>query len=229
MVSKLSANGVAGFILANGTLSGDGQEKAIRKKLIENRLVEAILLLPRNMFYTTDISVTLWIINKNRKAHTVKHGNLIRHYRDREDEILFMDLRQWGESFEKKYIQFSDEDRVRITNTFHTWQEERAADEYEDVPEYCYSASIEEVRARDYSLVPSKYIAFVNRDENIDFDEKMSALRQASLRSPERFWDIRVPKIDSIFDNSLVPRTSWSPGVPPQHRKLVAATHRSPI
>ena len=55
------------------------------------------------------------------------------------------------------------------------------------------------------------------------------AVRQASLRSRERFWDIRVPKIDSIFDNSLVPRPSWSPGVPPQHRKLVAATHRSPI
>ncbi len=53
--------------------------------------------------------------------------------------------------------------------------------------------------------------------------------QQASLRSRERFWDIRVPKIDSIFDNSLVPRPSWSPGVPPQHRKLVAATHRSPI
>ena len=137
MVSKLSVNGVAGFILANGALSGEGQEKAIRKKLIENRLVEAILLLPRNMFYTTDISVTLWIINKNRKAHTVKHGDLTRHYRDREDKILFMDLRQWGEPFEKKYIQFSDEDRAKIVSTFHTWQEERAADDYEDVPEYC--------------------------------------------------------------------------------------------
>lgn len=177
MVAKLSVNGVAGFILANGALSGDGQEKAIRKKLIENRLVEAILLLPRSMFYTTDISVTLWIINKNRKAHTVEHDDLTRHYRDREDEILFMDLRQWGEPFEKKYIQFSDEHRAKITNTFHTWQEESAVEEYEDVPEYCYSASIEEVRAKDYSLVPSKYIAFVNRDENIDFDEKMSALK----------------------------------------------------
>ena len=60
-------------------------------------------------------------------------------------------------------------------------------------------------------------------------DGVYSNVRQASLRSRERFWDIRVPKIDSIFDNSLVPRTSWSPGVPPQHRKLVAATHRSPI
>ena len=177
MVSKLSVNGVAGFILANGALSGDGQEKAIRKKLIENRLVEAILVLPMRMFYTTDISVTLWIINKNRKAHTVEHGDLTRHYRDREDEILFMDLRRWGERFEKKYIQFSDEDRARITETFHAWQEARAADEYEDVPEYCYSASIEEVRAKDYSLVPSKYIEFVNRDENIDFDDKMNALQ----------------------------------------------------
>lgn len=177
MVSKLSVNGVAGFILANGALSGDGQEKAIRRKLIDNRLVEAILLLPRNMFYTTDISVTLWIINKNRKARTVKHGDLTRHYRDREDEILFMDLRQWGEPFEKKYIQFSDEDRTKITGTLHTWQEERAANKYEDVPEYCYAASIEEVRAKDYSLVPSKYIAFVNRDENIDFDEKMASLQ----------------------------------------------------
>ncbi|MCG8123997.1 MAG: type I restriction-modification system subunit M, partial [Candidatus Thiodiazotropha taylori] len=118
MVSKLSVNGVAGFILANGALSGDGQEKAIRKKLIENRLVEAILILPQNMFYTTNISVTVWILNKNKKAHTVKHEDLTRHYRDREDEILFLDLREIGVPFEKKFIQFSDEDRARITAAF---------------------------------------------------------------------------------------------------------------
>ncbi len=178
MVSKLSVNGVAGFILANGALSGDGQEKAIRKKLIENRLVEAIIMLPRSMFYTTDISVTLWVINKNRKARMVEQGDVTRHYRDREGEILFMDLRQWGEPFEKKYIQFSDKDRAKVTETFHTWQEVRATDDYENVPEYCYSAGIDEVRAKDYSLVPSKYIAFVNRDENIDFDEKMAGLQE---------------------------------------------------
>ena len=177
MVSKLSVNGVAGFILANGALSGDEQEKAIRKKLIENRLVEAIILLPRNMFYTTDISVTLWVINRNRTARIVEHGERSRHYREREDEILFMDLRQRGEPFEKKYIQFSDAERAQIAETFHTWQEERAAEDYADVSEYCYSASIDEVRAKDYSLVPSKYIEFVNRDENIDFDAKMLALR----------------------------------------------------
>ncbi len=177
MVSKLSVNGTAGFLLANGALSGDGGEKAIRAKLIENRLVEAVLILPRSMFYTTDISVTLWIINKNKKARTADRGDQTRHYRNREDEILFMDLRQWGEPFEKKYIQFSDEDRAKITDTFHTWQEERAVDEYEDIPEYCYSAGIDEIRAKDYSLVPGKYIEFVNRDENIDFDEKMAVLQ----------------------------------------------------
>jgi type I restriction enzyme M protein len=73
MVSKLSDNGIAGFILANGALSGSGEEYKIRRKLIENNLVEAILVLPRNLFYTTDISVTLWIINKNKKAHSQKY------------------------------------------------------------------------------------------------------------------------------------------------------------
>lgn len=102
MVSKLSQNGVAGFILANGALSGDGTEKEIRKKLIENKLVEAILILPRNMFYTTDISVTLWILNRNKKSRVVENPDVIRKYRDRENEILFMDLRQLGEPFEKK-------------------------------------------------------------------------------------------------------------------------------
>ena len=177
MVSKLSENGVAGFILANGALSGDGQEKAIRKKLIENHLVEAVIILPRNMFYTTDISVTLWIINKNRKAHTVKHGDLTRNFRDREGEVLFMDLRQWGEPFEKKFIQFSEDHRAKITETVHTWQQTQATEHYEDVPEYCYAAKLDEIIAKDYSLVPSKYIEFINRDENINFDEKMTDLK----------------------------------------------------
>jgi type I restriction enzyme M protein len=177
MLSKLSENGVAGFLLANGALSGDGQEKAIRKKLIENKMVEAIVILPQNMFYTTNISVTLWILNKNKKARTIKHGDIERHYRDRADEILFMDLRQWGEPFEKKFIQFSEQHIQGIAKTYHTWQQVNAVDDYQNVPEYCYSASIEEVKAKDFSLVTSKYIEFINRDENIDFDEKMASLQ----------------------------------------------------
>jgi type I restriction enzyme M protein len=175
MVSKLSSNGVAGFILANGALSGGSEEYKIRKKLIENGLVEAIVILPMRMFYTTDISVTLWILNKNKTERTVKLNDQVKNYRNRQDEILFMDLRLIGEPFEKKYIQFSDTHLSEITSTYHNWQ--KANNDYEDVPEYCYSAKKEEVVNKDYSLVPSKYIEFINRDENIDFGDKMTDLQ----------------------------------------------------
>ena len=86
-----------------------------------------------------------------------------------------MDLRQIGEPFEKKFLQFSEVQIASIVKTYHDWQQSNC--NYEDVPEYCYSATIEEIRKRDYSLVPSKYIEFVNRDENVDFEEKMSTLK----------------------------------------------------
>lgn len=175
MVSKMSENGVAGFLLANGALSGGGDEYKIRKQLIENNLVEAIVILPRNLFYTTDISVTLWILNKNKKERSIEVNNSVRNYRNREDEILFIDLRQEGIPYEKKYVQFSEEDIEKVCNVYHTWQQEN--NDYSDIPEYCYSAKLEEIKSKDYSLVPSKYIEFVNRDENIDFDEKMNTLR----------------------------------------------------
>ncbi|QIJ89364.1 Type I restriction-modification system, DNA-methyltransferase subunit M [Mesoflavibacter sp. HG96] len=175
MVSKLSGNGVAGFVLANGALSGGSTEYQIRKKLIENKLIEAIIILPGSMFYTTDISVSIWIINNNKKERQVKLNNVEKNYRNREDEILFMDLRQVGIPFEKKYIQFSEDNISKISETYHKWQQVK--NDYKDIPEFCYSASLEEVRKKDYSLVPSKYIEFVNRDENINFDEKMKSLQ----------------------------------------------------
>jgi type I restriction enzyme M protein len=197
MISKLSQNGVAGFILANGALSGGGEEYKIRKQIIENDLVEAIVILPRAMFYSTDISVTLWILNRNKKERTVEVNDGVKNYRNREGEVLFMDLRQKGEPFEKKFIQFSEQDIEQIAATYHNWQtlsgeeigddkRERKSDctgelqfapTYANEPEYCYSATLEEIRKKDYSLVPSKYIEFVNRDENIDYDTQMQALQ----------------------------------------------------
>jgi len=175
MVSKLSENGIAGFLLANGALSGGGDEYKIRKKLIENNLVEAIVILPQNMFYTTGISVTLWILNNNKKERTVSKGTEDRNYRKRVEEVLFMDLRQKGEPFEKKYIQFNENQIKEFAKTYHNWQ--TLNDIYKDTPEYCYSATKEEITKKDYSLVPSKYIEFVNRDENIDFETKMKGLQ----------------------------------------------------
>jgi type I restriction enzyme M protein len=177
MVSKLSENGVAGFVLANGALSGEGTEKSIRRKLIENNLVEAILVLPNDMFYSTNISVTLWFLNKNKKERTIEINGKLKKYRNREKEILFMDLRTIGVPFEKKYIQFSDENINQITNTFHAWQQTGFETNYKDIPEFCYSASIAEIEKNGFSLVPSKYIEFINRDENIDFDKKMKEIQ----------------------------------------------------
>ena len=180
MVSKLSSNGVAGFILANGALSADGTEGEIRRKMIERGLVEAIVILPRNLFYSTDISVTLWIINANKKGRLVNRNGEDIHYRDREKEILFIDMRQMGEPFEKKYVRFTDEDIRKVADTYHNWQREGHTETYTDIPEFCKSVSVGEdggIADKGFSLVPSKYIEFVNRDESVDYDTRMKELQ----------------------------------------------------
>ena len=150
MVSKLSENGVAGFVLSNGALSGGGEEYKIRRKLIENGLVEAVVILPGSMFYTTDISVSIWIINNNKRERVVKLPEDERNYRNREKEILFIDLRQVGEPFEKKFIQFNEEHIGQVAKTYHSWQQKDS--DYKNVPEFCYSASFDEVAAKAQTL-----------------------------------------------------------------------------
>ena len=177
MVSKLSVNGVAGFILANGALSGGGEEYKIRRKLIENNLVEAIIIIPRDTFYTTDISVTLWILNKNKKERTAHINNTDKNYRKRE-EVLFMDLRRWGSEYEKKYVQLTEKEIEKVALNYHNWQQTDFETTYKDVPEFCKSASLEDIEANDFSLVPSKYIEFVDRDSGIDFDTEMKRIQQ---------------------------------------------------
>jgi type I restriction enzyme M protein len=176
MISKLSTNGIAGFLLANGAL-GDSDTKNIRKKMIENNLVEAIIVLPRDMFYSTDISVTLWIINKNKKARTGTQNGVSVKYRDRSEEILFVDLRRSGIEYEKKYIQLSDEEISKVVSLFHTWQREDFSTSYQDIPEYCYSADKNKIISNDYSLIPSRYIEFINNDIAIDYDKEMKRIK----------------------------------------------------
>ncbi len=174
MLSKLDVtNGIAGFLLANGALNATGIEGEIRQKLIENRKIEAIIVLPRDMFYSTDISVTLWIINNNKGARTLNGRQL----RDRRDEVLFVDLRRWNETvYEKKYVMFSDEQIAAVKKIYNDWQ---SADTtaYHDVPELCKSATIEEIRAQGYSLAPSKYIEFIDHDLNIDYAKEMARIQ----------------------------------------------------
>jgi type I restriction enzyme M protein len=190
VVSKLSQNGVGCLLLANGALSADGIEYEIRKQLIENDLIESVIILPRNMFYSTDISVTVYIFNKNKKARTVvKNGREFK-YRDRSNEILLIDLRQKGHPYEKKYTELTESDRGEIVSIYHNWQSTDYETTYANVKELCYSASKTDIISKNYSLVTSKYIQFNRLVETDDFKEQMknihlelSALFQEEERS----------------------------------------------
>jgi type I restriction enzyme M protein len=184
MVSKLSENGVGGFVLANGALSSLGVEKDIRQKLIENDLIEAIVVLPMDMFYTTDISVSLWLINKNKSEKIVTKGDHDFHYRNRQYEILFIDARNYGSVFEKKYIEFDVEtDISEIASIYHRWQQKNPSEPYHDNEELCYSARIEEIKEKNFSLVPSRYIRFKKDEKFTHLEKDISDLKESILNS----------------------------------------------
>ncbi len=185
MISKLDVNkGVAGFLLANGALNADSVEYEIRKELLERDKIEAIIVLPRDMFYTTDISVTLWIVNMNKKACTSGDRQL----RDRTNEVLFMDLRRWDGNIEeividkgkkKKKTVLTDDQISEIKKVYSNWQ---SADTslYKDEPEFCKSVSLDGedgIRTNNYSLAPSKYIEFIDHDLEIDFEKEMARIQ----------------------------------------------------
>ena len=190
MVSKLSVEGTAGFLLANGALNGTGAEYNIRKQLIENDLVEAICVLPMNLFYTTDISVSLWILNKNKKEKIKEINDREIKLRNREHKILFMDLRKMGSPYEKKYIELTTDDINYISSCYHNWQSIDYEKTYKDLDEFCKSVDIEEIREKDYSLVPSSYINFVDKESEIDFDKEMNDIRNSYKKLEEERIEI---------------------------------------
>lgn len=197
MLSKLNpADGVAGFLLANGALD-DSDTLAIRRQLIENDKVEAIIILPRDMFYTTDISVTLWILNQNKHA-CIKNGHS---WRDRIGEILFMDLRTWNQNtYEKgKFVQFSPEQIAQIQKIFFDWRTTGGTPYAQ--PELYYGANYEEIKAKGFSLVPSRYIEFVDRDMRQDFVSILSQTETSAIKCFTSLKDI-ISKTADAF-NSL--------------------------
>lgn len=195
MISKLDVNhGIAGFLLANGALN-DPDEYDNRKQLLLNDKVEAIIVLPRDMFYTNDISVTLWIVNMNKKAGTLNGRQL----RDRRGEILFMDLRAWNSNVEeividkgkkKKKVVLTDAQIAEVKRVYNAWQSTDTS-VYEDVPEYCKAVKVLRkdrrtpdeitIEDKDFSFTPSKYIEFIDHDLEIDFPTEMGRI-QAEMR-----------------------------------------------
>lgn len=192
MLSHLKkSNGVAGFLLANGALN-DSDTLEIRKRLIQNDKVEAIIVLPRELFITTDISVTLWILNQNKKGGNY-HG---RNLRNREHEILFMDLRTWTEnpvkrqSKKKVFLSSNDSKNTeditinltgqieRASSIYHAWQNEGTDGTNYEMPELYRSVGIKEIESKDWALTPSKYIEFIDHDLDINYEKEMSRIQK---------------------------------------------------
>lgn len=168
IVYHLAPNGVAGVVLANGALSSNtSNEGVIRKNLVDAKLVDAIVALPDKLFYSTPIPVSLWILNRNKKDNPK--------FREREDEILFIDGRNLGELVDRKHRELSSEDIKKISDTYHNYRNLNG--QYEDIQGFCKAAKLDEVREHEYVLTPGRYVGIEEQeDDGVPFEEKMAAL-----------------------------------------------------
>ncbi len=169
MVYHLAPSGVAGFVLANGSMSsGQSNDGEIRKNLIEAGLVDCMVALPGQLFYATQIPVCLWFLARDRR-----NGK----FRDRRGEILFIDARKLGNMVDRTHRELGDEDIARIADTYHAWRGRDSAADYADTPGFCKSATLEEVRRHGHVLTPGRYVGVAHTENDGEpFDEKMARL-----------------------------------------------------
>ena len=156
MISKLSQNGKMACILANGSLAVSGQEGEIRKKIVENDLVDCIITMPTNLFYTVAVPCSIWIINRNKKQ---------------KNRTLFINATNLGTMVTRRLRELSEDDIKKVANTYHKYQNH---ENYENIKGFCYSATTEEIKSNDYVLTPGRYVGVEEtEDDGIPFEEKM--------------------------------------------------------
>ena len=160
MLDKLSQKGKAGVVLANGSLSSNtSNEGDIRRKILEDDLVDCIVALPDKLFYTTGIPVCIWFFNRDKKH---------------KGQTLFIDARKMGDMVNRRLRELSDEDIKKIANTYISWQNEEG---YEDIQGFCKVASIDEIKGHDFILTPGRYVGIEEvEDDGEAFEEKMERL-----------------------------------------------------
>ncbi len=168
----LAPHGTAGFVLANGSLtsntSGEGE---IRRAIIEADLVDCIVALPGQLFYTTQIPACLWFLTRN------KGTDKQRGYKARHGKTLFIDARKMGELIDRTHRELTSEEIERIARTYHAWRGERGAGKYEDVAGFCKSATLEEIEAHGFVLTPGRFVGAPEiEDDGVPFEEKMAEL-----------------------------------------------------
>ncbi len=163
----LSPSGQAGFVLAKGSLtSKTSGEGSIRKELIEARLVDCIVNLPAKLFLNTQIPASLWFLSRNKA-----NGK----FRNRTDEILFIDARNMGHLINRRTRELSEEDITYISETYHKWRNPKG--KYEDIKGFCNTATIERVREFDYVLTPGRYVGLPDGEDDFDFNERFTTLK----------------------------------------------------
>lgn len=175
----LAPAGTAGFVMANGALSSqDGTDTDIRRKLVEDDLVDCIVALPDKLFWNTGIPATLWFVSKNR------HGN---GRRSRPGEVLFIDARGLGQMVTRARREFTPQDIEKIAGTYHAWRSPENYDDYEDVPGFCKAAGIDEIKANDFVLTPGRYVGIPEAEEDDEpVEEKIERLTKELLAEFER-------------------------------------------
>lgn len=194
MISKLSENGTAGFVLANGSMSSNtGGEGAIRQKIIEKDLIDCMIALPGQLFYTTTIPVCLWFITKNKRE------DIERGYRNRQGETLFIDAREMGTMVSRVHKELTTDDIAEIARTYHAWRGEEKDGEYEDKAGYSKSATLEEIKANDFVLTPGRYVGAAEiEDDGIPFEVRMKELSQTLYSQMEE-----AETLDKIIRQNL--------------------------
>jgi type I restriction enzyme M protein len=168
-IHHLAPYGLAGFVLANGSMSSNQSgEGEIRKNIIEDDLVDCMVALPGKLFYSTQIPVCLWFLARNKS-----NGR----FRDRRRQTLFIDARKMGTMIDRVHRELTDEDIKRIAGTYHAWRGDKDAGEYEDVPGFCKSVTADEIAAQGYVLTPGRYVGAEDiEDDDEPFEEKMARL-----------------------------------------------------
>ena len=191
IVHHLSPTGIAGFVLANGSMSSDQSgEGEIRRSLVEADLVDCMVALPGQLFYSTQIAACLWFLARDKYNH--KH-------RDRRGHVLFIDARKLGKLVDRIHRELTDEELSRMANTYHAWRGEKDAGKYEDIPGYCKSALLGDLRKHGNVLTPGRYVgAEAQEDDGESFDEKMQLLA-AQLREQQA----ESAKLDSAIIANL--------------------------
>lgn len=197
MLSKLTANGTAGFVLANGSMSSNTSgEGEIRAQMIENDLIDCMIALPGQLFYTTQIPVCLWFMTKSKAVDSAKG------YRNRQGETLFIDARNLGTKIDRTTLELTANDIATIADTYHAWRStpEELAErvkrgdsklaQYENRAGFCKVSTIEEIKANDYVLTPGRYVdAAEQEDDGVAFETKMRELSQtlfAQMKQAEK-------------------------------------------